>query len=409
MLAHALAALVRRDGGRILASLIRHLGEFDLAEEAMQDAYEKALARWPRDGVPDDPAAWLYTVARNRGLDLIRKRAPLRALDDAMPAAEAAPHDDHPFGTQDDRLRLIFTCCHPALAQSAQIALTLRCVCQLETREIARAFVEPEATTAQKLVRAKRKIAQARIPYAIPAREELAERAATVLAVIYLVFNEGYASTAHDALHRPDLAGEAIRLARELEALLPAQAEALGLLALMLFHHSRRDARVDAGGALLTLEEQDRTRWDAAMIAEGSALLDRALRLREPGPYQIQAAIAALHATSGRAEVTDWAQISALYGALLRHVPTAIVELNAAVALAMAHSIEEGLAWIDRIDARGGLECYAPLHAARADLLRRLGREADAAASYRRAIQLTANAVEAEYFERRLREALNAL
>jgi RNA polymerase sigma-70 factor (ECF subfamily) len=394
MLGHALGAIIRRDGGRILASLIRHLGEFDLAEESLQDAYEKALRRWPDDGVPDDPAAWLYTVARNRGLDLVRKRGPLRPLDETHPADEP-PFDEHGFGSDDDRLRLIFTCCHPALAPSAQIALTLRCVCGLSTSEIARAFVEAESTTAQKLVRAKRKIAQARIPYVVPERDALPERQATVLAVVYLVFNEGYASAVDS------LCAEAIRLARELAALLPRHAEPLGLLALMLFHHARRETRIGADGALVTLEEQDRARWDAAAIAEGKTLLDRALLRREPGPYQIQAAIAALHATAPTAEATDWLQISMLYGALLRHVPTAVVELIAAVALAMSDSLEAGLAWIDRIAARGELEEFHLLHAARADLLRRLGRTAEAAAAYRRAIALTTNAAERKYLQSR--------
>jgi RNA polymerase sigma-70 factor, ECF subfamily len=410
MLNLAINRICRRDGGRILASLIRQLGDFDLAEEALQDAYERALQRWPDAGLPEDPAAWLFIVARRRAIDLLRKRAPLRDGDAALQLLEA-PAEEEPdfdqasaFFATDDHLRLIFTCCHPALAQSAQIALTLRYVCQLSTREIARAFMEPEATTAQKLVRAKSKISQARIPYEIPAREAFPERRATVLAVIYLLFNEGYAATEHTALQRLDLCGEAIRLARELIALLPDCAESLGLLALMMFHHARSATRVDAEGVLVALEEQDRSRWDRHQLIEATAMLDRALLFRTPGPYQIQAAIAALHANAAQATATDWAQILALYGALLRHQPTAVIELNAAVAMAMATSVVEGLAWMDRISARGELDQFHLLHAARADLLRRLNRLEEAAAAYHRAIACATNSAELAYLRRRLGE-----
>jgi RNA polymerase sigma-70 factor (ECF subfamily) len=409
MLTLAIDSLCRREGGRILASLIRHLGDFDLAEEALQDAYEKACSRWPVIGMPDDPAAWLFTVAKRRGIDLLRKRAPLRNGEAMLQHLETRVGEEEidapaAFGDIDDHLRLIFTCCHPALAQSAQIALTLRYVCQLSTREIARAFVEPESTTAQKLVRAKSKIAKARIAYEIPPREALPERRATVLAVIYLLFNEGYIATEPAAFKRTDLCGEAIRLARELVTLLPDCAESLGLLALMMFHHARRETRIDADGILVPLEAQDRSRWDRRLLHEANATLDRALLLRQPGPYQIQAAIAALHANAPHAAATDWTQILALYGALLRHLPTAVVELNAAAALAMATDVAQGLAWMDRIADRGGLDRFHLLHAARADLLRRLDRDDEAAEAYRRAIDHVTNPAERTYLQRRLRE-----
>ncbi|UXI70140.1 RNA polymerase sigma factor [Tahibacter amnicola] len=405
MINRAIATLCRQEGGRILASLIRHFGDFDIAEEALQDAFEQALGHWPAAGVPDNPAGWLFRVARNRGLDQLRKRAPLHhdaALIEQIQAPSRDDDDTAEFGSDDDRLRLIFTCCHPALAPSAQIALTLRTVCQLQTAEIARAFVEPEATTAQKLVRAKRKISQARIPYAIPVREEWPERVAAVLAVVYLLFNEGYAATTHHGLLRLDLTAEAIRLGREMIRLLPDQAETTGLLALMLFHHSRRATRVDVEGVLVPLELQDRGAWDRDEIRDATALLDSALLKRQPGPYQIQAAIAALHANAPTAADTDWIQIVALYGALLRHQPTAVVELNAAAALAMATSPEQGLAWMDRIAASGRLPEYHLLPAARADLLRRMARYDEAGVAYRMALALATNPAETAYLQRRL-------
>ena len=413
MFAHAIAEIHRRDGGRILAGLIRRLASFELAEEALQNAYAKALEHWPRDGVPDNPAAWLTTVAQRSGLDTLRRNGRIQVESESVLAAMSAPIDDvaeeNPSGVTDDQLRLIFTCCHPALAQSAQVALALHTLCRLTTTEIARAFVEPEATTAQKLVRAKRKIAEAGIAYEVPAADALPERLTTVLAVIYFVFNEGYSATDRSDLLRPDLCTEAIRLARLLAKLMPDQAEALGLHALLLFQDSRRHARAGADGVLIPLEEQDRDRWNRAFIVEATALLDSAMLQRLPGPYQIQAAIAALHANAPTASDTDWRQISALYGALLRHMATPVVELNAAVALAMATTLDDGLAWIDQIAAAGALDDYHLLHAARADLLRRAGRWAASRAAYERALALVKNTAEQEYLLRRLREISSAI
>jgi RNA polymerase sigma-70 factor (ECF subfamily) len=401
-----LDATVRREHGRILAGLIRTAGDFDLAEEALQDAYLKAADVWARDGIPDTPAAWLSTVAKRRLIDLLRHHGRSRIADDgeAILEATAAPEPAETSAEllDDDQLRLIFTCCHPALAPSASIALALRTICGLTTREIARAFVEPEATTAQKLVRAKRKIAEARIPYEIPSPDALPERLAAVFAVIYLLFNEGYAATESDALVRQELCTEAIRLGRLVSTLLPDHAECDGLLALMLLHDARRATRVGTNGVLVPLEEQDRTRWNQAAIQEGLAALDRALLRRQPGPYQMQAAIAALHAQAPTAADTDWRQISHLYFALLRHMPTPVVELNAAVALAMTGGYDQGLEWIDKIAARGDLAEYHLLHAARADLLRRKGDFAAAARAYEEALGLVKNAGEREYLQRRL-------
>ena len=407
MLGRIVDELARREGPRILAGLIGRLGgNFELAEDCLQDAYERALNTWPASGIPVSPAAWLTTVARRCAIDRLRRSR--RNVDDGdlileqLAAAESEPVDA--VGLPDDRLRLMFTCCHPALAEPAQMALALRTLCGLSTREIARAFLEPEATTAQRLVRARKKISEARIPYIVPSQEELPDRLAAVLAAIYLVFNEGYAATEGASLVRPDLCGEAIRLARLLAQLLPDQPETLGLLALMLLHDARHETRAAAGGELVPLEEQDRSRWDRAKIAEGLDALDRAIALHRRGPYQVQAAIAALHAKAADAPSTDWKQIAALYGALYAMMPTAIVELNAAAAVAMVEGPEKGLEWIDRVEARGELGDYYLLPAARADLLRRAGQRAAAVTHYRRAIALARNPSERLYLERRLRE-----
>ena len=402
--------ICRAEGARVLAGLIRRFGDFDLAEDALQDAFTTAIEDWPSQGLPDVPAAWLATVARRRAVDLLRRRSSGPIYTDEPPdiaaieSAERPPDAADTSGVDDDRLRLVFTCCHPAIGQAAQMALALKTLCGLSTREIARAFLEPEATTAQRLVRVKKKILDARIPYAVPSRELLPLRLETVLGVVYLVFNEGYSTTEHDGLVRPDLCAEAIRLARLVVELMPGQAEALGLLALMLLHDARRAARVGADGALVPLEEQDRSQWQAPTIAQGLALLDQALALRQRGAYQLQAAIAALHARAARAQDTDWTQIAALYGGLLREQPSAVVELNAAVACAMAEGAEKGLAWIDRLAQSDDLAGYHLVPAARADLLRRLGRFALARSTYQQALRLVRSRAERLYLERRLAE-----
>lgn len=412
MLTPIIDGICRAEGPRLLAGLIRRVGDFELAEDAMQDAFTKALEVWPARGLPASPAAWLTTVARRRALDLLRRRATGPLYTDEPPdmaAPESEPESEDAdtaalSGVEDDRLRLVFTCCHPAIAQQAQVALALRTLGGLSTREIARAFLEPEATTAQRLVRAKRKILDARIPYAVPSRELLPERLQAVLGVVYLIFNEGYATTEHDGLIRPDLCAEAIRLARLLAVLMPDEPEVQGLLALMLLHDARRATRIGSDGALVPLEEQDRSRWQRGEIEEGVALLEAALLQRRRGPYQLQAAIAALHAQAPRADQTDWRQIAVLYGGLLNEQPGPVVELNAAVALAMAQGPEHGLSWIERLERGGELDGYHLLPAARADLLRRLGRRDDAAAAYRDALALVRNPAERLYLERRLAE-----
>lgn len=410
MLTPVIDGICRAEGARVLAGLIRRFGDFDLAEDALQDAFAKAIELWPAQGLPAVPAAWLTTVAQRRALDLLRRRKAGPGYTGEPPdvaAPEPEDRDAHPAdvsGIEDDRLRLLFTCCHPAIAQAAQVALALRTLCGLSTREIARAFLESEATTAQRLVRVKRKILEARIPYEVPSGASLPERLQTVLGVLYLVFNEGYAGTDTPGLVRPDLCAEAIRLARLLVELMPQESEALALLALMLLHGARGSTRIGADGGIVPLEEQDRGRWNRDEIAEGLAVLDTALAMHRRGPYLLQAAIAALHARAERAEDTDWKQIAALYGGLLREQPSAVVELNAAVALAMAEGAEHGLEWIARLSGREELPGYYLLPAARADLLRRLGRLDEARAAYRAALALVRNPAERAYLARRLAE-----
>ena len=402
----AVADAFRSDWGRVLAYLIRVTGNWDLAEECAQDAFERALERWPRDGIPSSPAAWLKTAARNRALDRLRRatvgEAKLRELMMLRTSDEAADGDES--GIEDDRLRLMFTCCHPALPVEAQVALTLRSLAGLTTPEIARAFLVPHETMAKRLTRAKHKIAEARIPYRVPAAHRLGERLRAVLAVIYALFNEGYGASAGDELIRKDLCSEAIRLGRLLAELMPDEPEALGLLSLMLLQDSRRVARVETDGELVTLEDQDRSLWDQTAIAEACTVLDRAVRLRRPGPYQLQAAIAACHAHAPTAAETDWREIAVLYDRLSEIVPTPVVLLNRAVAVAMAQGPAAGLTLVDELDGTGVLADYYLLPATRADLLRRLDRHAEAATAYRRALELAPTDAERRFLRRRLAE-----
>jgi RNA polymerase sigma-70 factor, ECF subfamily len=403
----AVDAVYRAESRRVLATLIRLLGDFDLAEDALHDAFAAAVERWAKDGVPANPRAWLVSAGRFKAIDAIRRRVRFDAsltalavkLETDTAAADPAAWDGD--GVEDDRLRLVFTCCHPALSPDAQVALTLREVCDLTTEEIARAFLTGAPTIAQRIVRAKAKIRDAGIPYQVPARTDLPERLDAVLHVVYLVFNEGYYASSGATLTRHDLSAEAIRLGRLLVELLP-EPEAVGLLALMLLHESRRPARASADGELVLLDDQDRSLWDRERIAEGTALVERALRSRRFGPYALQAAIAAVHAESPEAAATDWAQIVGLFDVLLRVEPSPIVELNRAAAVAMRDGPAAGLALIDAILARGELTGYHLVHAARADLCRRLGHTEAARAAYARALELARQGPERRFLERRL-------
>jgi RNA polymerase sigma-70 factor (ECF subfamily) len=401
----AVEEIYRSESRRVLATLIRLLGGFDLAEEALHDAFAAAIEQWPREGVPDNPRAWLVSAGRFKAIDRIRRRARHDATVAELaaelgPEAEIAPEPDR-HDVEDDRLRLIFTCCHPALAADAQVALTLREVCGLTTEEIARAYLATPATLAQRIVRAKSKIRDARIPYEVPSKEALPERLEAVLRVIYLVYNEGYSASSGSTVTRHDLSGEAIRLGRLLLELL-ADAEVMGLLALMLLQESRRAARSSANGDIVLLADQDRSLWNREYIAEGVALVERALGARSFGPYALQAAIAAVHAESARAEATDWNEIVGLYDVLLRIAPSPVVELNRAVAVAMRDGPQAGLALIDALLHRGELADYHLAHSARADLCRRAGRIADARAAYERALALARQAPERRFLEQRL-------
>jgi RNA polymerase sigma-70 factor (ECF subfamily) len=400
-------AVYRSDSRHVFATLIRLLGDFDLAEEALHDAFKAALEQWPRDGVPANPRAWLVSTGRFKAIDAIRRRKRLEPLPEdvekRLAADDADPAAWDNERVEDDRLRLVFTCCHPALSPDAQVAMTLREVCGLTTEEVARAFLAPPATVAQRIVRAKAKIRSARIPYEVPSPSDLPERLDAVLRVIYLVFNEGYSASSGASLTRHDLSSEGIRLGRLLVELL-SEPEAVGLLALMLLQESRRAARTSLSGDLVLLEDQDRSLWNREFIKEGLDLVQRALASRRFGPYTLQAAIALVHAEAPTAAETDWAQIFGLYDLLLQAEPSPVVELNRAVALAMRDGPAAGLSLVEAILARGDLENYHLAHAARADLCRRLGRAVEARTSYERALALTRQEPERRFLERRLRE-----
>jgi RNA polymerase sigma-70 factor, ECF subfamily len=408
----AVESVYRADSRRVLATLIRLLGDFDLAEEAMHDAFAAAVERWPRDGVPSNPRAWLVSAGRFKAIDAMRRRARFDAslgeIASRLDASTSAVTGDDSDDVEDDRLRLIFTCCHPALPPDSQVALTLREVCGLTTEEIASAFLTATPTVAQRIVRAKAKIRDARIPYEVPSLTDLPDRLDAVLRVIYLVFNEGYAASSGSSLMRADLAAEAIRLGRLLMELLP-DPEVVGLLALMLLHESRRAARESPSGDLVLLDDQDRSLWRRDRIEEGAALVEQALASRRFGPYTLQAAIAAVHAEARSASATDWAQIVGLYDVLIRVDPSPVIELNRAAAVAMRDGPEAGLALIDAILARGDLTDYHLAHSARADLCRRLGRTADARIAYERALGLARQEPERRFLQRRLDEVTTAM
>jgi RNA polymerase sigma-70 factor (ECF subfamily) len=399
----------RREHGRILSALIRAVGDFELAEDAVQEAFASAIEQWPREGTPDNPRAWIVSVARHKAIDRLRRQARFAERSDELrrlieTEREGAISTERDDAVPDERLSLIFTCCHPALAQEAQIALALRTLCGLRTEEIARAFLVPAATMAQRLVRAKRKIATAGIPYQTPSREHLSARMEAVMAVVYLVFNEGYSATAGSELIRRELAGEAIRLARIIVELMAQEPEPHGLLALMLLHDARRDARLDDKGEIVLLEDQDRSRWNREQIEEGLKEAGVAMETPQPGPYAIQAAIAAEHSRAARPRDTDWRRIADLYGMLMRKQPNPVVELNYAVAVAMDRGCDAGLEIISRIEERGALRDYHLMWAAKADLLRRLGRLAEAEGCYRRALELAGSEPERSFLRKRLSE-----
>ena len=399
-----LETIYRTESRRVLATLIRLLGDFDLAEEALHDAFSAAMDQWPRDGLPDNPRAWLVSTGRFKAIDQLRRRARFdTSLEDVADRLDEEAEEMDDENIEDDRLRLVFTCCHPSLSPDAQVALTLREVCDLTTEEIARAFLTSAPTVAQRIVRAKAKIRDARIPYEVPAPAQLPERLDSVLHVIYLVFNEGYSASTGNAVTRHDLSAEAIRLGRLLVELLP-ESEAMGLLALMLLHDSRRHARMSADGDLILLDEQDRSLWDRQLIAEGSELITRSLSSRRFGPYTIQAAIVGVHAEAATPADTDWNEIVGLYDLLLRVAPSPVVELNRAVAVAMRDGPKAGLAIIDDMVRRGELKDYHLLHSARADLCRRLGLRTEAKAAYEQALKLTKQEPERRFLERRIAE-----